>query len=125
MLGPAIKTKLNHLAPDKVLPIAAVGNGLPAIYYIIREIPQGYSNARQSTDFEIVIITHVKHYDDLWTLGKQIQSTLESVGAKRETVNNIQFLTMNCTDIRDEFEFPLQNYGQRLTFKVKTAPITS
>lgn len=123
MLGPAIKTKLGTLCNNHVYPFTANNNGLPAIYYIVRMIPNNASNGKTSPKWEVVIITELKHYSDTWAFSAQVQKVLEDMGAAHETVNEITFQSFKMTDARDEFELITENYGQRLTFSVMTRPI--
>lgn len=105
-------------AGNNLYPISDYGKGLDAIYYIIRMVPGAAKSTKTNQKWNVTLITHCKGYESSWELALLLERLF--VKQAQQTHAGFKFIHIKCTNISDDYEFLLNNYGQQLQFEITT-----
>ena len=124
MLGKAIETiiaeraEIQAIVSGRLFPISDYDKGSPAIYYIVECLPYYNKNGQQMQDWKVTLLTMHKRYKDSWKLSLLLKEAFEK--KVRRQVDGIKFSKIQCTRIRDDYEFNINSFGQTIEFDIKT-----
>ena len=126
MLGPAIVYIIENTAAitaiiaTRLRPIADDAEGTPAVYYIVEGRPYYNKNGQQMQDWKAILYTNHRNYGDAWQLSMLIKEAFDNYRRKVVGDTGITFTECQCTLLRDDYEFLIEGYGQKIEFEIKT-----
>lgn len=124
MLGKTISSILladnaiTNIINNRLYPMSSKAQGLPSIYYNVSGTPHYNNNGQQMTDWTVEILTMCKEYSDAWDLAKLIFRAMHK--KRRRKVGTVKINEIQCTGIRDDYEFNINSHGNILTFEITT-----
>lgn len=124
MLGKSIEhilttnAAINALVENRVYPISANSEGLPAIYYSVSVIPHYNNNGQQMQNWTVSVLTMCLSYSQAWDLAKLIMRAFHA--KRRRTVETVKYTEVRCTLIKDDYEFQVGSFGHILEFDIRT-----
>jgi hypothetical protein len=127
MLGESLTTIITGNATiqaqiaSRFRPLADAAEGFPSIYYIVRQIPHYTNNSQSMNSWRVSLLIVHNEYVKGWTLAKQVKTAMET--AERHTINSVLYSLVKCTQIADEFEFPIGAYVVTVDFDITTNSI--
>lgn len=127
MIGKAISavlmgnSNITNIVGNRLFPIAEYGKGLPAMYYIVKMLPQYVKNGPTMIKWQFTILTHCTTYNQSWELAFKTKQLFDKQNQK--TNAGIKFTTIRCLSITDDYEFTVNNYGHTVQFEVTTPNI--
>jgi hypothetical protein len=127
MIGKAITTIINANAAiiaiigNNLYPLSDYDKGIPAIYYVVKALPDYTKGTVTMTKWQFTLLTHCKTYLASWQLALQLKQLFDL--QQQQTNAGIKFTHIKCNSITDDYEFTINNYGQVLEFSVTTPNI--
>lgn len=124
MIGKAITTvitgaqDITAIISDRIYPMSSKAQALPSIYYNVSVQPHQNKNGQQGQAWTVEILTMCETYAAAWDLAKLIKRVL--LHQRRRDVDEVKFIDIECTNIKDDYEFNIQSFGQILTFEIRT-----
>jgi len=124
MIGKAIEklllgnTQIAALVDNRLYPLSNKAEGLPSIYYVVSITPGYNNNGQQMQSWTVSILTICKTYSGAWDLALLIKQEFHHY--RRREIENVKFVEVRCTNIRDDYEFNIGTYGQMLEFQITT-----
>lgn len=115
-------TALKALVSDRIYPIMDIpdtATKLAAIYYSVQMYPENSKNGPVAQNHTVTFLVIASGYEASWAIALKLRDALQmQVG----TFKSIKFRIDRPLSIEDEYEFtPVNMYGQKLTFKIRTA----
>lgn len=124
MIGKAITTvitgaqDITAIISDRIYPMSSKAQALPSIYYNVSVQPHQNKNGQQGQAWTLEILTMCETYAAAWDLAKMIKRVM--LHQRRREVDEVKFIEIECTNIKDDYEFNIQSFGQILTFEIRT-----
>ena len=94
------QSAITTLISDRLYPLRDIAEGLPAIYYRVRLLPDYNKNGQQEQNWKISMLTIGKTYAQAWTLAMLLKKAFDA--NSKATVSGVKFIQSRCTAIYDE-----------------------
>jgi len=109
---------ITAIISDRIYPMSSKAQALPSIYYNVSVQPHQNKNGQQGQAWTLEILTMCETYAAAWDLAKLIKRVM--LHQRRRDVDEVKFIDIECTNIKDDYEFNIQSFGQILTFEIRT-----
>jgi hypothetical protein len=127
MIAPALttiitgNTTINAAISGRFRPVVDIAEGLPAIYYIVRALFNYNKTGQHMQTWRVTFLVMHNEYKAGWNLAMKVKEAMEA--KERQTVSNILMQRVECQQIADEYDFPVECYVHSVDFEIVTQTI--
>lgn len=111
-------TGVQSVVSGRIYPMSSQAQALPSIYYNVSVRPHQNKNGQQGQDWTVEILTMCKTYAAAWDLAAAIKAAM--LHQRRRTVGDVKIIEIECTQVKDDYEFNIQSFGNISTYEIKT-----
>lgn len=127
MIGATLKTiitgntTINAAIESRFRPVADLAEGLPAIYYIVRQLFNYNKLGQQGQTWRVTLLVIHNEYKAAWQLATRVKQAMEA--KERQNVSGVLMQKVECQSIADEYDFPVEAYVLSVEFEIFTNTI--